>query len=323
MSKKMAALSGTLALLVAVTPWSSAHADKPIAQRVPADARGVVEIGNLAGSVDVSGWDRPEVEVTGNVEDGVDRVDVHSSGSRTSITVVLRSGVMHGGEAHLTIHVPAASAVTATLVSSDLKLVGVRGDVKLQTVSGTISGDVGGDVRASTVSGSVRLTANDARRMEIKTISGDVRVSGGGGEVELTTVSGSVKTELAALSRGRFKTVSGEVTAKLSLDPDGQLEAESVSGSLAFDFGNDPRAEFDVQSFSGEIQSCFGPAPEKPRYGPGSRLSFDTGGGHGRVHIDTKSGDVKLCAPGAKGKKAANQPTAFKAADHGNAFSVL
>jgi Putative adhesin len=322
MLNKLAAFNGTLALLVIMTPWSPAHADKPVAQRVPADAKGTVEIGNLAGSVEVSGWDRAEVEVTGNVEDGVERVDVHSSGSRTSITVVLRPGLTHGGGAHLSIHVPAASAVTATLVSSDLKLAGVRGDVKLQTVSGNLSGDVGGDVRASTVSGSVQLNANDARRMEIKTISGDVHVSGGGGEVELTTVSGSAKAELGSLARGRFKTVSGDVVAKLTLAPDGQLDGESVSGGLTFDFGSDPKAAFDVQSFSGEIQSCFGPAPEKPRYGPGSRLSFDTGGGQGRVHIDTKSGDVKMCAPGAREKKAVNRPTAF-ATDRGNAFYVL
>jgi hypothetical protein len=323
MSKTLAALSGTLVFLAAMTPWSSARADKPIAEHVAADAKGTVEIGNVAGSVEVSGWDRAEVDVTGNIEDGVERVDVHSSGSRTSVTVVLRPGLSHGGEAHLSIHVPAASALTATLVSSDLKLAGVRGEVKVQTVSGNISGDVGGDVRASTVSGSVRLMANDSRRMEIKTISGDVRVGGGGGEVEVTTVSGTAKAELGALSRGRFKTVSGDVTAKLTLGADAQLDGESVSGSLTFDFGSDPKAQFDVQSFSGEIQSCFGPAPEKPRYGPGSRLSFDTGGGHGRVHIDTKSGDVKLCAAGMKARTAAVQPTAYTTRDRGNAFYVL
>jgi hypothetical protein len=185
MSKKTAVFNATAALLVILTPWSLARADKPITERVPADAKGAVEISNLAGSVEVSGWDRAEVEVTGKVEDGVERVDVHSSGSRTSVTVVLRPGPTHGGDAHLSIHVPMASAVTATLVSSDFKLLGVRGEVKVQTVSGNISGDVGGDVHASTVSGSVQLIANDARRMEIKTISGDMRVSGGGGEVAI------------------------------------------------------------------------------------------------------------------------------------------
>jgi len=58
------------------------------------------------------------------------------------------------------VRVPATSSLTATMVSSDFKIRGVRGDVKLQSMSGDISGVVDGDLRVSTVSGSVRMTAH-------------------------------------------------------------------------------------------------------------------------------------------------------------------
>jgi DUF4097 and DUF4098 domain-containing protein YvlB len=245
----------------------------------------------------VAGWDRSEVEVSGTAGSDVERVDVTSAGNRTSIRVVPRSAHTWSldGEARLVVHVPAKSTVTATLVSADLKVAGVAGDLKLQTVSGSLKGEAGGDVRAMTVSGEVRMTARAAKNIEIKTISGDVQLTGGGGEVDVTTVSGAAMLDLGDVTRGRFKSVSGDVTASLALAADGQIESESVSGDIGIKFAAAPAAEIDVQSFSGDIKNCFGPKPVVSHYGPGSRLQFTNGDGHGRVRINTKSGDVRLC----------------------------
>jgi hypothetical protein len=61
-----------------------------------------------------------------------------------------------------------------------------------------------------------------------------------------------------------------------------------------------------VQSFSGTIDNCFGPKPTEAQYGPGSKLIFKSGDGHGNVRIATKSGDIKLCAASAHGAPAAS-----------------
>jgi DUF4097 and DUF4098 domain-containing protein YvlB len=288
------------ALTALVVPWSLVHAGRAIEERRAVDPQGEIEIVNVSGMVEVDGWDRSEVEVSGTAGDRVDRVDVTSVGNHTSIQVVSRPPRSWGSEceARLVVHVPAKSAVTVTLVSADFKVKGVLGDVKLQAVSGNLSGDVGGAVRATTVSGDVRLTARAAKAIEIKTISGDIQLTGGGGEVDVTTVSGSATIELADVTRGRFKSVSGDMTAALALGPDGQFESESVSGNLSLKFAAAPTAEFDVQSFSGDIKNCFGPKPVESRYGPGSRLQFTNGEGHAHVRINTKSGDVRLCVKG-------------------------
>jgi hypothetical protein len=77
--------------------------------------------------------------------------------------------------------------------------------------------------------------------------------------------------------------------------PDAEIEGESVSGTIRFGFASIPGADFDVQSFSGTIDNCFGPKPTEPQYGPGSKLIFKSGDGHGNVRIATKSGDIKFC----------------------------
>jgi DUF4097 and DUF4098 domain-containing protein YvlB len=299
--------------VAAFVPCSLVHAGRAIEERRPADPQGEVEIVNVSGKVEVQGWDRDEVEVSGSAGANVERVDVTGAGSRTSIHVVSRS--LHSwnadGEAHLLIHVPAKSAVSASVVSADFKVTAVAGDLKLQAVSGEVSGDVGGgDVRVTTVSGDVRLTARSARALELKTISGDIQLLGGGGAVDVTTVSGNATVELTNVTRARFKSVSGDLTAELALAPDGQVESEAVSGDVSLKFAGEPAAEFDVQSFSGDISNCFGPKAVESRYGPGSRLQFKNGDGHAQVQIHTKSGDVHLCAKGMKTGLAAPRPMA-------------
>ncbi len=302
-SRGWTAIVGAAALVV---PWSLVQADKTIQEHRPADPQGEVEIVNVSGMIEVEGWDRGEVEVSGSAGNNVDRVDVTTAGNRTSIRVVPRTRLGWGTdcEARLVVHVPAKSAVMASLVSSDFKVSGVSGMLKVQTVSGNVSGEAGGDVSATAISGDVRLTARAARMIEIKTISGDIRLTGGGGEVDVTTVSGGATLDLAGVTRGRFKSVSGDLGVALALGTEGQIDSESVSGSINMEFAANPAAEFDVQSFSGDIKNCFGPKPAESRYGPGSRLAYKVGEGHARVRINTKSGDVRLCVKGMKSARA-------------------
>ena len=293
-------IAATLCLMLA--PWSLVQAAREFKQTSSADPQGSVEIDNMTGSVEVDAWDRPEVEVSGQPEDASERVKVSSSGDKTTIHVMPFS--ISGDstdDLHLIVHVPAKSSLTTSLVSATLKVQGLQGDAYLRTISGNISGDVGGNLRVNTVTGTVRLSAPSAKRIEIKTISGNVQLTGGQGdaEAEVSTVSGKVQADLGSLTRGRFKSISGDITANYSMAPDAEIEGESVSGTIRFGFAATPGADFDVQSFSGNIDNCFGPKPTEPQYGPGSKLIFKSGDGHGNVRIATKSGDIKLCTASA------------------------
>jgi hypothetical protein len=289
------ALVCALALLA---PWSLTYAATSVDEHRPASPAGAVEIDNVAGMIDVQGWDKSEVAVTGTIGKDVERVDVTGDSSRTTIRVVLPQGMhwgMRDGEAHLVIHVPANSSVSTSLVSSDLKISAVRGALELRTVSGNITGDGGGDVRANDVSGDIRLTVTAAKRIEVKAISGNIVLTGGNADIEATSVSGDVRVNLGTVSRARFKTVSGDLSARLAAASDAQIDGESVSGDIKLEFSSEPMADFDVQTLSGDIDNCFGPKPTEPRHGPGKRLTFKTGDTSARVHLTSNSGDVRLC----------------------------
>ena len=279
-------------------PWL-AHAATSVDEHRAANPQGAVEIDNVAGLIDVQGWDKSEVAVTGTIGKDVERVEVAGEGNRTSIRVVLPQGHhwgMRDGEAHLVIHVPTNSSVAASMVSADLKVSAVHGGLELRTVSGNISGEGGGDVHANAVSGDIHLTANSAKVIEVKAISGNIVLTGGNADVEATTVSGDAQLTLGTVSRARFKTVSGNLSATLAAAADAQIEGESVSGDVKLDFASAPAADFDIQTISGEIDNCFGPKPIESRHGPGARLTFKTGDSSARVRISSHSGDVRLCA---------------------------
>ncbi len=280
---------------LALPAWS---APRSFTAQKPADPAGTVEVVNVEGAIEISGWDQPMVDVSGTIGEKVERVDVTSGANRTTVRVVLPSGNTWNGDssAHLKIRVPQKSALEVSLVSADLRISGVTGNQHLQTVSGDIAGDAGGDLQVNTVSGDVRLSTRNSHEAQIKTVSGDVNISGADGNVQVNTVSGDAMLTLGTLSRGHFESVSGDISVtSAALAASGQFEATSVSGDLGVHFAALPDADIDVQTFSGDIRNCFGPKPVEQQYGPGSRLNFRNGKGGAHVHVDTKSGDVALC----------------------------
>ena len=287
-------------------PAAAPAATRSVDEHHAAERNGQVAIQCVAGRVEVVGWDKPEVAVTGTVGPDVERVEVTGSGSQTTVYVATHGSHglslgWHGpmnGEAQIVVHVPAQSSVTATLVSADLIVSGVAGNQELHTVSGDIKAAVQREVRVRTVSGDIRLTAGaDARLMELSTVSGDLNVSGGAGELTVNTVSGDGMFALGTLTRAHLKSVSGDISLEGGLAADGRLEAESVSGDLRIQFtGPLPPAAFDLESFSGDLSTCFGRKGVHEGYGPGTRLSFQEGPGSARVRVTTKSGDVTVCA---------------------------
>lgn len=294
-------LAFAAALLLPALSLPALAGTRPFSAQKPADPTGTVEVVNVEGSIEISGWDQPTVEVTGTIGDKVERVDVTSAPNRTTVRVVLPPGnhtSMHDDyEAELKIRVPQKSALEVSLVSADLRVSGVSGNQRLQTVSGDISGDGGsGDLQVSTVSGDVQMVAHHGRNAQLKTVSGDIKVSGTGGEVQLNSVSGDANLTLDSVTRAHLETVSGDVNVTASaLAANGQIDADSVSGDVNLHVAAVPDADIDVQSFSGDIRNCSGPKPVEEQYGPGSRLSYRSGKGGGRIHVDTKSGDVTIC----------------------------
>ena len=284
-----------LALLAAVP---AALAGTPINERKPADPAGQVEISNTAGSVVVTGWPRHEVEVTGTLGDGVERLEFVQSGKLTRVKVILPNRSSRVESTSLVVKVPAASSLSVNTVSADVRSQGVRGSQRLQSVSGDIQTEAGAeDVECKTVSGNVVVNGTGQRGLlTVTTVSGDATVARVAGEVNGNTVSGNFAISAGDTSRSRLRSTSGDLGLKGRLDADARIDFESISGDVRLDLAAPVGAEFEVTSFNGEIRNCFGPKPVRTsEYAPGTELRFREGQGAARVRIKTLNGDIGIC----------------------------
>ena len=286
------ALAATLAAAQAYT------ADRDFEKRVQADPHGSVEISNVAGSVNVTGWDRSEVEVIGHLGEDVERVDVNTVGSRTTIKVVLPRMSSRDSDAVLEVHVPKNVELDVSGVHADLKTSGVLGSQSLSTVSGDIRADLAGPMfQAKTVSGDIKLRGSaKVSDMRVETVSGNVLLEHGAGDIDATTVSGDLRLEIDPARSVRMHTTSGDLTFQGSLDPAATFDAETISGDLSLRAGGKSGFAYEAMSFSGDIANCFGKSAQSTsQHGPGSRLDGSVGEGKARVRVKSMSGDVTLC----------------------------
>ncbi len=290
------AVSIAVALLLA-----QAAGAEEIEKRAQADPRGEVAIVNVAGEVQVTGWDRNEVQVNADISEGSQqRLEFKTSGARTTIEVVLPKGHRnYHGSTDLVVRVPRNSSLSINTVSADQTIKDVRGMQRLQAVSGTIQTELfNEDLELKNVSGEVSVRGHNGQGvLRAQTVSGDLRLEDIGSEMELGTVTGDMNVRVAELSRARIKTTNGDLELRAaSVTGDLRIDAEGINGDLRFRFRGPLNAEFDIETFNGDIDNCFGPKPRRSReYGPGNELRFKEGNGDGRVRIKALNGTVEIC----------------------------
>jgi DUF4097 and DUF4098 domain-containing protein YvlB len=300
--------------LALVTIAGSAAAQQSINETRAAAPGGAVEIHNTAGSVRVVGWNRNEVQVTGTLGRGTERLEFTTEGDRTRIRVVIPRNARNVDGSELEIRVPAASSPQVQTVSADIHISGVRGGLEAQAVSGRV--DVTADrvptLKASTVSGGIRLRGSsgsvDAEsvsggldiqvatpRTRAKTVSGGMTLRDLNGSAEASTVSGTAVVEGGRFSRMSLSSVSGGLRFRGELEQGGLYHLNSHSGNIELHLPARVAADFEVNTFSGRVANDFGPGAERTsRYAPGMELRFTSGGGGARVVAKTFSGDVRL-----------------------------
>jgi|HubBroStandDraft_4_1064222.scaffolds.fasta_scaffold13456_3 DUF4097 and DUF4098 domain-containing protein YvlB len=289
-------VSGSLLLLCA-SMVAGASDDRSFERTVAAQPHGVVDISNVAGSIEVSGWDRQEVSVRAELESGVENVEVGSEGGRITIKVVLPHSSSHG-EARLHVQIPKDSELDVSAVSADIQVRGVLGVQRLSAVSGDVTAEIAAaDVEAKTVSGEVRIKGHDQpARLHLSSVSGDLRLEHGAGDLEAGTVSGTMVVSLDSARSVRAHSTSGDLRFEGKLTRGATFEASSVSGDLNVRASADGGYAYEASSFSGDISDCFDVKPERSgEYAPGHRLQGSRGEGAGHMHLKTMSGDIQLC----------------------------
>lgn len=280
-------------------PIAASASEDTIDRTVKAHPRGEVVISNVAGNVDVRGWDRDEVQVTGHIDEDIERVDVESSEGRTIVKVIYPRGSSHGSEAEIEIQVPRGSSVEVSAVSADVSSRGVLGTQRLKTVSGEITAEVTGDnSELKSVSGDITVRGGGKpAALRVSSVSGNVDLSHAAGKLDVVTVSGDARLDVTDANEIRGRTTSGGFDLRARLARDARVEVEAVSGEISLRVSSPNGLSTEIETFSGEIHGCLaeGKVQRVSQYGPGHRLNIRTVETGAHVRAKTLSGDIEIC----------------------------
>lgn len=292
-------LPAALALIASAAGFGS---DTPgtFEREVAAQAHGVVNVSNVNGTIDVTGWDRAAVSVKAELGADVDHVEVTNSGDHTVVRVQLRPHSHDWGhdETHLRVQVPRDSSLEVSGVSANVTSNGVLGAQRLKSVSGDIVAEIGGaDIEVKSVSGSLKLRGRgQPAKLHVSTVSGDLELKHAAGDLEATTVSGEISADLDSARSVRLRSTSGDITFEGRLLRGMDFDAQSVNGDLKVRAAAEGGFQYEIQSLSGDITNCFNAKPERTgEYGPGQKLNGTRGGGGGHLRLKTMSGEIELC----------------------------
>jgi hypothetical protein len=290
---------GSLIALAAGMISMPVIADDQVDQTIDASDDGYVEIFNTSGSIEVIGWSKDSIEITGSLGDSVEELIVERDGDEVLIRVEVPNRHWGDIDADLVIKIPEDSSIEVTGVSTDIEIEDVLGEQSLSSVSGDIEiSGAANDVEAESVSGDVDVEGNGTDgSFEGATVSGDVTVKGMSGSVDVESVSGDVDVIGGSYEQAYFETVNGDQAFHAELTRDGDLSMESINGTVHIEFTVPiTSARFDIETFNGSIRNCFGPKPERTsKYSPGLELSFTIGDGDARIDIETLNGSVNVC----------------------------
>jgi DUF4097 and DUF4098 domain-containing protein YvlB len=315
LTRKIQQNANALITLACVLLSGQTLAATEIAESLPSDNVTNISINNHSGLINVVGWDKDKISVTGTLDDDAEKLIFAQKGAQVLIEVEYpRMDNWSADGSKITVFMPKNIRMKSSSISSDIHISNLHGGVEVKTVSGDVLAknvtqnvelnSISGNIKSDKLSGKVSLSAvsgdikdtDSSGRLEIRSVSGEVIINSQAKEVFFNNVSGESKLNLAEVIELRIRTVSGDLQAKVTLNGKALLKASTVSGDLAFTFQKGVDADFSLKSsVGGDIDNNITKdQTERDEYGPGAKLNFQTGNGSALVRVSTVSGNVKV-----------------------------
>lgn len=267
---------------------------------ITADAH--VGIENVRGTVTVTGWDKPQVELKGNLGAG-SKLFVSGDSAHLGLKVDSEDGGWFGrhgpqSDSDLVLHVPRGAELEVQVVSADANVADMAGkSIQVHGVSGTLGvRSAAQEIDVESVSGDVSFAAPKANangRAHLQTVSGNINAKSVGGRVKLETVSGDIGLDDAPVQELETGTVSGDVRLHVTPAAHARLHLESMSGDVRLYVPGNLSAHVEASTFSGDIHTDFGKVQTKD-HGPGSNLDARVGTADADIQMQSFSGNIEL-----------------------------
>ncbi len=211
--RKTATVAASLLLVMAAAiPAAAAQFRDEFHKTYPVSPTVNVSLSNINGSVQITAWDRSEVQLdavkTANTQEKIQEAEIRVDANNDRISIETHypkhRNNYNPANVEYQLHVPRAARLNKIdLVNGKLDIDGVKGEVRGNSVNGNVT----------------------ARGLT--------------GDVELSTVNGGVSSELVDLGSAhhvKLSSVNGHVEIAMPKDANAHLSASTVSGHISSDF---------------------------------------------------------------------------------------
>jgi DUF4097 and DUF4098 domain-containing protein YvlB len=288
----------TLSILVGIALLATVAAGKEVDETRATGPDPDVTVEIMQGSIEVTGWDRQEVRITGTVGDNLEGLEISADEDDVEIEVEFpdrRISNPMAAEARLAISVPVGASLEIETFNAEIKVTDVHGSLELATVNGgiVVSGRAD-EVYAESVSGNITISTAGAE-VEAESVSGAVIVDGASGDIGISTMNGRIEVTAIEADSVDLESMSGSIEFRGALANDGDLSASGYSSDIVLVLPASTSASFEIETHTGDIENAFGPQSQRVEsFLPGKILEFSTGSGDADVSVETFSGDVKI-----------------------------
>ena len=296
------------------------------------DDNEVIDIELINGDVVIRGWERNQIQLTGELSDEAEGYEFSSRNGITRFEEEYENRRNWFGSncsnwfdcsdkvdrTVLEVSVPRNSTLRFEGINVELEISGLSGNTQIEIVNGpveasdlegrinieTVNGSIdttnlNGRISLSTVNGQIRDRRSNGNRVAFSTVNGSIISDTRAERVDAESVSGSVQLDLGNIDDLEASSVSARVIVSLDLLEGGQVELSNVSGYTELLVNRDVSARFDINTaVGGDIDNDLSdhePVREN-RFVNSSELQFSLNGGSGTVDISSVTGDIVLGA---------------------------
>jgi hypothetical protein len=277
-----------------------AQAAEQIKQTIKVPTTGHLFIDNDLGSVEVLGWDKSEILVTGELGNESQKVLFKNKDEKTLIKIKM-DGSSDRGTAHssdgneLKVFVPKNIQIHFKGIDTDYSITGMKAGVEGNTINGELLiSNVHTSIKVSSISGDIKVIESSGIAY-VETVQGDASIIGTFEDVKVRSVTGNIWTDITAIDKLSTDNVGGDTTVLGHLKKDAQVKMTSVQGDLIFQASGKLNAECQIASqFGGEIVNNLTTDLPKRSHIQHQQLNFVSGDGSGTLLIQTVNGTISI-----------------------------
>jgi DUF4097 and DUF4098 domain-containing protein YvlB len=269
----------------------------------PLKEGGRIDLDNFNGSVEITGWDRETVDITGqkyaSTEDLLQAIKIDIVPSPDSVRIRTVRPVERRGNmgARYILRVPRRVVLDRIMSSNGgIRVNGIEGDARLRSSNGSINiSDLRGALEANTSNAGIEIRQLEGSA-NLRTSNGSIRVDRVRGAFEAVTSNAGIEARLTEIDPARpirVETSNGNINVTLEQMRGHELRATSSNGSITIRLPESTAAAVRARTSNSSITSDFD-VLVKGGLKSKTRLEGTIGDGAGLLDIGTSNGSIRL-----------------------------